>query len=83
MNYIFQYDDNMTKGKVKNKNIVAVYKWEANDSFPLIKLPKAKNCVSLLHMSRKMIKEVETNNIFSQFCVGYMSSSLSKQNNKF
>ena len=83
MNYILQYDDNMTKGKVKNKNIFDGDKWKVNASFPLLRLLKEGNRFPLLHMSCKTIKEVETYKIIHQFYVGYMSSPLLKQNKIF
>ena len=60
MNYISQYDDNMTKDKYKYNKIDTRYKWKMNASFPLLKLFKANYHVTVFNMSFKTIKNVET-----------------------
>lgn len=66
MIYVLKYEDNMTEGKVKSKKIVTGDKWKVIASFYLLKKLKPNDFVPLLHMSRKAIKEVETDKIMAQ-----------------
>ena len=59
--------------KGENERIVAGDKRKVNALVTLLTLSKGKNCVKLLHIIIKIIKEVETDNIITQFNVGYIS----------
>ena len=80
MNSILQYDDDMTKEKGQNKKIVSGDKWKVNASVTILISLKSKYRVPLLHMSRKTIKEVETDKIIPQYHVNSIYLSFSKQN---
>ena len=80
MNYISQYDDKMSKEKGKHKKIDTGGKWKVNASATFFGLTKASYCFSIFHMRRKTIKHVGPDKTISQFCIGYMSISFSKQN---
>ena len=58
----------------ENKKIVGGYKLKVIISVPLLRLLKENNRVTLLHMSRKTIKEIEADKIILQFYVGYIYS---------
>ena len=79
MNYISQYDKNMTKGEYTDKNIQTGGKWKVDSSVPLLKLLKANDLLSLFRMSCNNIKYVETDDIIPQFYVVYMSMPFSKK----
>ena len=67
----------------ENKKDVAVDKWKFNSSLTLLKLFKRIYSIPLLHISRKTIREVETDKKIPQFNVGYMCSLLFNKNKTF
>ena len=60
-------------GTRKNNNIDAGDKWKVNESVTILKLLKEKYLLTILHMVSKTISHAETDMIFPQFHVGYMS----------
>ena len=60
VNYISQYDDNMTKEKNKYKKNDTRDKCKVNSSAPLLKLLKDNYCDFLFNMIRNTVKRVET-----------------------
>ena len=74
MNYISQYNENMTKDKGKDNEIDSGDKRKLNASVNLLKLLKANDHVTLLNISLKTIFLRE--NTIPQLHVGYISMSL-------
>ena len=60
MNYIIQYDVNMTEGKGNNKNIVAGYKCKFYASVNLLRELKANYLAPLFHMVLKTKKRLKS-----------------------
>ena len=63
MSYISQYEENITKGKYKDKNIETGYKCKEDASVTLLRILNSNDCIPIFPMSRKNIKYVNTDKI--------------------